>query len=585
MYCGDETGSFVGQVGSHTSRFGYGGDEAPRVVVNSYAGRMRQDDPAASSRFFVPASCYRSRWAEADVWKTPLTGPTYDGTTTTDDDARLREPLTDPAAYLSQGGSIADWDAYETLWQSAMETMAVRRLKHSTGELLTPPQQKQQQSSSSSPGSTTVRPHNNTASTEFTCRHPLLAVTPGFTYPSLAVDGSYGATAVRAARRRERGRLVELLLETFDAPACFIVPESMTQAFSQGRSTALVVDVGHGGTRVTPVVDGLPLHGAAQRRTGRGGAWLTHTAWHALTTTTTTEDNKTTTSSSLLLRPRYQISHGVVDPTVALARRGIFHRWAMQDVVQECLSTVARLPATTTTGKTRGVFASSIDHNNRSSNGGNNGKKEKSKDKSDDEEEDDDEAMDEDNEDDDDDEGEKEESDDAMDAEPVSSSPAVATYELPDGTLIDLTTPVGRDLCRIPEAYFSETLPFGITPDASILDQHHTLTDLPLDKLIQASLLAVADVDVRKDLASNILLVGGGSLTGGGLEQRLSWQLRQLLPGKPKVLASAHAIERTAAGWIGGSILSSLGSFQQLWLGRTEYEEYGATLALQRFPE
>eukprot|EP00977_Amphora_coffeiformis_P002772 scaffold522_cov168-Amphora_coffeaeformis.AAC.19 len=98
--------------------------------------------------------------------------------------------------------------------------------------------------------------------------------------------------------------------------------------------------------------------------------------------------------------------------------------------------------------------------------------------------------------------------------------------------------------------------------------------------------MAVADVDVRKDLASNILLVGGGaSLTATrGLEQRLSWQLRQLIPGKPKVLASAHDIERTAAGWIGGSILSSLGSFQQLWLGRTEYEEYGATLALQRFP-
>ena len=32
MYCGDETGSFVGQVGSHTSRFGYGGDESPRFV-------------------------------------------------------------------------------------------------------------------------------------------------------------------------------------------------------------------------------------------------------------------------------------------------------------------------------------------------------------------------------------------------------------------------------------------------------------------------------------------------------------------------------------------------------------------------
>ena len=31
MYCGDETGAFVGDLGHSTSRFGYGGDDAPKV--------------------------------------------------------------------------------------------------------------------------------------------------------------------------------------------------------------------------------------------------------------------------------------------------------------------------------------------------------------------------------------------------------------------------------------------------------------------------------------------------------------------------------------------------------------------------
>jgi len=31
MYCGDETGAFVGDCGHATSRFGYGGEDTPKV--------------------------------------------------------------------------------------------------------------------------------------------------------------------------------------------------------------------------------------------------------------------------------------------------------------------------------------------------------------------------------------------------------------------------------------------------------------------------------------------------------------------------------------------------------------------------
>ena len=36
--------------------------------------------------------------------------------------------------------------------------------------------------------------------------------------------------------------------------------------------------------------------------------------------------------------------------------------------------------------------------------------------------------------------------------------------------------------------------------------------------------------------------------------------------------------------WIGGSILASLGSFQQLWMSKAEYAEQGAQGILRKCP-
>ena len=105
--------------------------------------------------------------------------------------------------------------------------------------------------------------------------------------------------------------------------------------------------------------------------------------------------------------------------------------------------------------------------------------------------------------------------------------------------------------------------------------------------MIRSSLLAVQDVDVRKELASHIVLTGGASVVDQ-LDSKLSTYVSSIIPTlackQPKVVASRHNVERSCAAFIGGSILTSLGSFQQLWLSRTEYEEYGTTMATQRFP-
>jgi actin-related protein len=164
----------------------------------------------------------------------------------------------------------------------------------------------------------------------------------------------------------------------------------------------------------------------------------------------------------------------------------------------------------------------------------------------------------------------------------VSENPV--SYELPDGTLVNLETTIGYDLKRVPELLFSDDIPF-VTPNQTKLDQHATVSNLPLHRLIHDSLSAVGDADLRKELCGNIVLVGGSSLLPN-MEQRLSYEVSGLISSnyKCKIVASKFSVERSHAAWIGASVLTSLGSFQQLWLSRKEYDEFGASLATQRFP-
>jgi actin-related protein len=42
-------------------------------------------------------------------------------------------------------------------------------------------------------------------------------------------------------------------------------------------------------------------------------------------------------------------------------------------------------------------------------------------------------------------------------------------------------------------------------------------------------------------------------------------------------------MERHHAAWIGGSVLSICGSFEQLWVSKQEYDEVGKNIASDRF--
>ena len=152
------------------------------------------------------------------------------------------------------------------------------------------------------------------------------------------------------------------------------------------------------------------------------------------------------------------------------------------------------------------------------------------------------------------------------------------TYELPDGQEITIGTP----RFTIPEILFKPSLASEFSSKNSrvaVLGDDMALPQIVADSINKC------DIDVRRELFNSILLTGGSSLYGS-LQKRLEDDLAGLVPSmmKFKVTGPANTVERRYSTWIGGSILASLGTFQQMWLSKAEYKEYGAGFIHKKAP-
>ncbi len=64
-----------------------------------------------------------------------------------------------------------------------------------------------------------------------------------------------------------------------------------------------------------------------------------------------------------------------------------------------------------------------------------------------------------------------------------------------------------------------------------------------------------------------------------GLPERLTKEIKALAPESMKEEVKVIATpERKFAAWIGGSILSSISTFDSMWITKNEYQESGATI-------
>ncbi len=139
----------------------------------------------------------------------------------------------------------------------------------------------------------------------------------------------------------------------------------------------------------------------------------------------------------------------------------------------------------------------------------------------------------------------------------AESSALEKSYELPDGNVIV----IGNERFRTPEVLFQ---PSFIGKEASGI---HDATFQTIMK---------CDVDIRKDLYCNIVLSGGTTMFPG-IAERMTKELTALAPSTMKIKVVAPP-ERKYSVWIGGSILASLSTFQQMWISKAEYDEAGPSI-------
>ncbi|XP_057436467.1 actin-100-like [Lotus japonicus] len=141
-------------------------------------------------------------------------------------------------------------------------------------------------------------------------------------------------------------------------------------------------------------------------------------------------------------------------------------------------------------------------------------------------------------------------------------------YELPDGHVIT----IGDERFKCPEVLFQPSLIGMKVPHTN--DPAHGIHEIINESIMKC------DSEIRKDFYGNIVLSGGSTMFPG-IADRLTKEITSIAPSSIRIKVVAPP-ERKYSVWIGGSILASLSTFQQMWVTKAEYDESGPSIVHQK---
>mmetsp|Transcript_4798 Transcript_4798/g.7092 ORF Transcript_4798/g.7092 Transcript_4798/m.7092 type:complete len:375 (-) Transcript_4798:55-1179(-) len=138
-----------------------------------------------------------------------------------------------------------------------------------------------------------------------------------------------------------------------------------------------------------------------------------------------------------------------------------------------------------------------------------------------------------------------------------NSTACEVEYDLPDGSKMT----IGSERFRCAELLFQPSF------IGSEMTGVHETTFNSIQK---------CDIDIRRDLYKNIVR-SGGNTKFPGIKEHLENELRKMSPTNAEIKVKAPFYRKLSA-WIGGSIFSSISTFETMLITKDEYDEVGAKI-------